>query len=557
MMTMSSINDLENHESYIMPQQVNSLPTKRLFDYRHSKLKESTKLPHEFHILGSTYYQPESPQSDEFDTDDTLDPEVLFKVKFIGVNYEKDFELLKNQRFGSKTSVVPGNKIIGKIVSPTNSQNFYLPWQLPYNDNSKYLVFPYSNCLIQNEHDYCANCNHLHKLNVGPLTSHNYFQYKRYGCLRNWEFGYNIDGGLQDYMKIKKPHESLIRIPDNISLHDCCFSLEIMLPFYSFLKDNFIDLSIKLEGRSLVVLNDVSKEINDVLMVLKLLKIDQRLFWFIDPEKIREVQVYESSKYYYSSRFNHVFLFNTSSTSVLFGLDGAISTGLESTKSRYNFAFFDQYDPNCATKYKSINDSHPDKTIHHFRLSYKDKLYLMELMHFIADLNTKNKSEGSNSSVSNVPSETAMEERPQHPPQPRPSVTSINTSTTTFSNASIHLNSTKSSSSSVHLPRQLGKKIAKNLRFRDEDSVIDVEFQSSKKESNHYSWLYYDKDFDLCNDYECSDEEDDDEDSSNSNRQVFHSVKQMNRLIRSSKFSRVCYANKSNKTVKINAFIFA
>lgn len=554
---MSPLNDFVIHESYVLPQQINSLPTKRLFDHRHAKLKESTKLPHEFHL-------PSSPESRQLEGTEPVDPtsEVIFKVKFIGVNYDKDFELLKNGK-ACKINVVPGNKIIGKIVSPTN---------LADKETSKFLVFPYSTCLIQKDGDYCANCSHLHKHDVQALSPDNYFQYRRFKCLRNWEFGYNIDGGLQDYMKIKKPLESLIEIPENISLHDCCFALEIMLPFYSFLKDNFVNASyssMKIEGRSLVILNDVSKEINDILIVLKLLNIDQKSFWFIDPKKIKKLQQGNSSEseFDYNSKFSHVFLFNTQSTSVLFGLGAMISAGLESTKSRYNLVFFDQYDPNCIAKYRDLNEDHSDKAIHHQRLSYKDKLSLIELMQFIADLNSKNKNER----AANIPQEEAIinsspdpainDTALNHHASIRPSITSIETSATTFSNASIHLSSTKSSTSSV-IPS--AKKAAKTLRFKDEASVVDT--QSLKKEANHFSWLYYDKDFDLCNDYEYSDDEDDQDafhfvaSNQNTSRQVsnkFHSVKQMNKLIHSSKFSRVCYANKTNKPVKINAFIFA
>lgn len=552
---MSPLNDFVVHESYVFPQQINSLPTKRLFDHRHAKLKESTKLPHEFHL-------PSSPESRQFDMHSTI--EVLLKVKFIGVNYDKDFELLKNGK-ACKVNVVPGNKIIGKIVSPNTDK-----------ETSKFLVFPYSNCLIQKDGDYCANCSHLHKHDVQALTPDNYFQYRRFKCLRNWEFGYNIDGGLQDYMKIKNPHESLIEIPENISLHDCCFALEIMLPFYSFLKDNFVSTSyssMKIEGRSLVILNEVSKEINDILIVLKLLNIDQKSFWFVDPKKIKKLQQgnLSDSEFDYNSKFSHVFLFNTQSTSVSFGLGAMISAGLESTKFRYNLVFFDQYDPNCIAKYRNLNEDHSDKAIHHQRLSYKDKLSLIELMHFIADLNSKNKNERVDPETSDIPEEEAIisgssdpvisDTNVNHHASIRPSITSIETSATTFSNASIHLSSTKSSTSSV-IPS--AKKAAKTLRFKDEASIVDT--QSLKKEANHFSWLYYDKDFDLCNDYEYSDDEDDQDgfhfvaSNNNPSRQVsnnIHSVKQMNKLIHSSKFSRVCYANRTNKPVKINAFIFA
>lgn len=536
------ISDFVKHESYTIPQPVNSLPIKRLFDYRFGKLRESTKLPREFQLNNTL-----------------LDEEVILKIKMVGVNYGKDFELLKHDKFNPKINIVPGNKIIGKILNVmknSKSSDFL-------NNSHKYMVFPYSNCLIQDTNNLCLNCQHLFHNQIN-LTSANYQQYSKFKCMRRWEYGYTIDGGLQDFLKIKKPGDTLIKIPDSISLHDCVFSMEILLPFYSFLKNNFYNFQtnqLSVDGRVLIILNDISKEINDILIVLKYFNIDQKNFSFIDAGKIHELMNsdFEDEKVSYKSIFNHIFIFSLSDLNISFGLYSIISTGLESTKSRYNLVLFDQYNPNCLIKHKSLNKYHPDKLIHHYELSYQDRINLIELLSIISDLNTSSKSSPLDSLEST-----------------RPSVTSIETSASTFS---IHSDSTSntvlSRNGSQNHHQQNSKK--KQIRFREDESIIDAEpplqkekqkHQNKHKHQNHFSWLYYDKDFDLCNDYEYSDDESEDafDDlyqesfgfrNEKSNLIKMHTVRQINMHLNSNQsLSRVCYTNKSNKPVKINAFIF-
>lgn len=560
----SPLNDFFTHESYILPQPVEALPIKRLFDYKLGKLKESTKLPREFKFNVNDSSNKTVNRLSETNTNPVCD-EVIMKIKIIGINYNKDFQLLESSRLNPKLNVVPGNKIIGKITLTLNH-----PRSIPFaDDHSKYIVFPYSNCIIQQpSNGLCSNCYQLSKSVDTSINQQNYNVYKNHQCLANLEYGYTIDGGLQDYIKIKNPTDSLIKIPDNVSLHDSCFLMEIMLPFYSFLKDNFGKNNlenISIDGRILVILNNVSKEINDILIVLKHFKIDQKLFWFIDEFKIKEI-IHSNSheeKSIYTSKFNHVLVFKISDENLSFAMNGLISTGLESTKLRYTLNLFDQYNPEFLQRHKNLDRYHADKTIHHFKLSYKDKLNTWELLQIISNLNLEcQNTNNTNINNNNIPIDTDDNGKSET----RPSVTSIETTTSTFSNMSIHLNSTSNTTISIP-PNQnssMHRKPPKNLRFRDDESIIINENKLVNKIGNHYSWLSYDKDFDLGHD-QYSDDDIDDYDYPmgdeykfyQSSSKQFHTVKQMNRLIQShNSYSRVCYSNKSNKPTKINAFIF-
>lgn len=505
--------DLHTHESYVTPQPVTLLPTKRVFDWRMRCLREATKLPREFLLA-----------SDAGPRD-----EVTLKVKIVGVNYQRDFRLLQSAQ-GPRTNVVPGNKIIGRIASALRH-----PQAAPYaNSAHRYLVFPYSNCVIQRTRTaYCANCAQVADAGVASLTPASYSAHARHPCLDALEYGLSIDGGLQDYVRIKAPAQSLVRIPDNISLHDCCFALETALLVFLFVKHNV------LEGKILVVLTELSRELNDVLLVLKHLRVDQAQVTILDVQKVRDIAALADAANY-RAKFNHALLVDVSDDSVAFADGAVISTGLESTKLRYNMVFFDQYNPDSMAKNASLHLRRTDRTVHHFKLSFKDRLHAEELLQVIADLNLRLKEE------------TALNG------ENRPSVTSIESAASTFSNGSIHLGSTSTTTPSLTKSRPA--KGQKALRFRDDESIISPE--PPKRLQTHYSWLWYEKDFDLCNDYDCSDDEDpygqENESDPARPRKRTHSVKHMNRILHyDERMSRVCYANKGSRPVKINAFIFA
>lgn len=477
----SPINDLAKHESYLVPPDVNLLPTKRVFDPRIARLRETTKLPKDFVAH---------------------DSDVLLKVKIVGVNYKKDFLLLHD-----KPPVVPGNKVIGKIISGS------------FPPSHKYLVYPYLTCMVHNPSRPCVNCAHLMANDVPPLSLQSYSVYRKLPCLQTWEYGVTLDGGLQDVMKVRGPTEALVKIPDNVSLHDCCFLSEVMLPLYSVIKDTLLHLHhVEDKTRVLVVLNDVTKEINDVLIVLKNFHIDQKHYWFIDPTKIAQLLPLERANY--KSKFHHVLLFACSDQAVTFGMASSISTGLESTRLRYNIFLFNQYDPESQAKNKYLQSNHTDKTIHHFKLTFADRQNALELLNILSELNRID-----------LPL----------PPGQRPSVTSIE-SASTFSNTLVTSASTSTTNVSAKTHNSAGRKPPKALRFRDDESIID-----DQKKQSYYSWLHFDKDFDLCNDYDLSDDDEDDR---------THTVRDINANLVDPRYSRVCYANKANKPVKINAFIF-
>ena len=500
----------------IIPQKVTALPTKRLFDPISRKLREVTKLPKELEMTAN---------------------EVILRVRMVGINFQTDlkYDSRKDTIHDESLpkSIVPCGRIIGKVVSNYEDQT------------SKYVVFPYSNCIIQNitSQAICHNCQYRKNHLVTKLSSSSYNYYKQYPCTLNLTYGYTLDGGLQDYMKIRNPRESLSKIPNNMSIHDCCFFMDIMLPFYSFLKDNFEaeksdnpanttenGSSLVVVGKILIILNSISKDVNEVLIVIKHFNLDQRNISFIDEKKLDKLS--ENDRINYKGKFSQVFVFKVTEEIVKFVDFCSISSGLESTKSRYNIVFFDDNSFNS----KHLNRFHNDKTYHQYKLSYKDKLNAEDLLGIVSNLNLHIKRSPSSSSLnSRAPKKESRSKK-----ETRPSVASLETTASTFSSTNLSFQSDASSTTSS----KSNTTVSKNLRFRENDSIIE---NSKKDPQNHYSWLLYDKDYDLCNEFEHSDDED-------LNKKV-HSVREINRILRNPKdLSRVCYTIKSAKS-KLNALV--
>ncbi|ODV81397.1 uncharacterized protein CANTADRAFT_3510 [Suhomyces tanzawaensis NRRL Y-17324] len=534
MPAITSVREIQN-DSFIISE-ANALPTKRLFDFNSFKLRESTKL------------------AKEFELSNTINNELIFKVKMVGVNYQTDFQTLKRIQHLSHaqppaeavSALVPGNKIIGKIHATTTHPSLNSFKESSASLNAKYLLFPYTNCINQNRSSMCTNCQKLVEL---PLSYKSYKFHHKYPCKENLIYGTTIDGGLQDFLKVPNPDQTLIRIPLYVSLHDSCFILDIMLPFYSFIKDNLMD---NIAGKTvssddanfggiLIVLNDISKEINDILIVIKHFQIDQKSVSFLDRRKIEKMP--EAERLNYKGKFSQVFLFHISDETIKFATYSCNSPGLESTKSRYNIVLFDQHNPESLGRNKFLNKLHNDKTFHQFKLSYKDRINAEELLKIISSLNRKLKK--------SEPKECSSLTLNDHPN--RPSIGSIESNGSTFSG---HTSAHSDSTSSTTVSSKAEEKPVKNLRFRDEESIIDEStIRKVQSSPRHYSWLWYDKDYDLCNEYEQSDDEEDPYRDSFSKKN--HSVKQVNRLIKNPKhLTRVCYANRS-KPIKLNALVFS
>ncbi|CAK7897137.1 hypothetical protein CAAN1_27S00474 [[Candida] anglica] len=470
------------------------------------------------------------------------DHEAILKIKMAGISFNRDFELFKLSNFPGR-QVVPGNKIVGRLQQCSD----------PSMSSGKYLLFPYSNCLSQRSPQPCENCTKLKRDGLEELSSLTYRAHSDFPCLYTWEYGLSLDGGLQDFVKIRSPRSSLIRVGNAISLHDCCFLMDLALPLFSYFRDIFDGYGgngavPSSSSKLLIVLNDTEKEANDILVVLKHFQVTPSRVKIVDSALLSKLT--ESDKRVaYKSKFNHAFVFNVSDAAVELATL-SVSTGLQSTRSRYSVVLFDQYNPHSLLKNKDLDKQFPDFTVQHFRMSYKDRLNAEEIIDVISQMNIDAR-EGiqvsSPSSTSTSVSGTTTPPPPHPHPHPtsttpgRPSVTSIDTTTSTYSSSSLHSNST--SYSSVSNPTRSGARV-KVLRFRDEDSIIDKPIQS--KPIKTYSWLWYERDFNLCDENEHSDDDND----------WCNSVRQINRLIRSpNHISRVCYT-KRTKQKHINALLF-
>lgn len=313
---------------------VNELPVKRLYHPKLGVVRELPKLRRDFELDASV-------------------PLCILKIKLTGVNFKTDFACIK-------TPTVPALKFIGKVYASSG---------VTLDTSQKYLVFPFSTCLLQNAPDLCQNCRHL--ANVKLLNQLSIDKFEQYPCLKSWTYGVDIDGGLQDYITIKNPEEALLPVPSGISLHDACFMFERSLPLYSVLKR----VKIPSSERVLMVLGSIDREINDVLVVLNHLGLDQRQFVFMDRHSIGELK--GEQRELYRNRFTHMLVFDISSTLLRFS-----SLALSSDKKTRVF-LFDQMTPIDLNKYFG------DKPygLHRVRLAHHHKADAMDLMRIIADMN--------------------------------------------------------------------------------------------------------------------------------------------------------------------------
>ena len=204
--------------------------------------------------------------------------------------------------------------------------------------------------------------------------------------------------------------------------------------------------------------------------------------------------------------------------------------GLPSSKSRFHVVWFDQYAHLEASKLRKRSEMLTDKTFHHIRVGHKDFVHAQDLLSMLSSFNILRQS----TTTSNLEDSSDT----------RPSVSSLETSLTTFSNQSLHLGSSSTTSFSLQKYNEVVKN-GKFLRFRDEDSIINSEREIR---SSHVSWLWYDKDIDFCRDCEF-------EDFGTST----HNIKDVNSLMMDSDAQpkRICYFNKPSKTANLNAFVLS
>ncbi|EMG47842.1 hypothetical protein SBY92_005037 [Candida maltosa Xu316] len=284
------------------------LPIKRIYNPITHEFIQTIRLPHEI-------------------TEPTNNSETVnIKIKICGINYLSDFTHTNNN------SVIPGKRVIGKLA------------QLP---NVKFLVYPYTNCQIE-------NLNHDHNHHYCPLT-----------------IGENIHGGLQDTLQVSK--RLLIPIPGNVSLHDVCFVFDILLPFFKYSQ------YIKPE-KTIIILNDVEKEMNEVLIVLRHLNIQSNKIVLVDGNSIDDK---------YLGKFDVVYCFNNKLLNL--AKKYCVSTGLESTKS--NFLVF------STTPIHGMSD----RTNRVMRLTYDDKPLCLTVLRILSVLNKKKEVSSPSSSSSQSP----------------------------------------------------------------------------------------------------------------------------------------------------------
>ncbi|KAK6198728.1 uncharacterized protein RJT21DRAFT_87884 [Scheffersomyces amazonensis] len=560
---ISNIDDTELLESFVLPQGINSLPVKRIYNSRTQRLRELVKLTQDLQCSAN---------------------EILLKVKLVGINYHQDFNISNqvasipipssnhlipthahannNPHFIPKSSsIVPGFRILGKIQEPTLTTKASSSTS---GNSQKYILFPFSNCILQNERQLCHQCKFLITKGGSILNSQTYSLHSRHQCLKNFVHGYTIDGGLQDYIKVKDPENTLVKVPSNVSLHDALFVFDIMLPFYSFVKYH---LNVLISGKVLVILNDITKELNDILIILSHFNVDQANVSILDSKMINSYNANEETNHH---KFDQIFIFDESVTNnkknantnaiVNFLKSHSPSSGLESTKSRYNIVLFNnQYHVSTTYPQQSlnylVNNNNNDKTFHQFKLSYKDKIHLEEVLLILSNLNTTFKSSSNPNSIAS-PSSI----------KPRISIDSISSSIS--SNSQSSANSFASSTMSFH--ESHAHLIDKSSSSSSSPSA------SSARSSSTQHWIHCDYDFDLIkhDDVVSDDEENadyDDDDTTMLGIEEFigipkrslikksHSIKEMNKLIRTTppnSLTRVCYNVKSNKPTKLNAFVF-
>lgn len=268
------------------------LPIKRLYNPLKEQLIQLIKLPNDFN-------SKKKPNANNTNN------EILVRIKMCGINYLSDFKssAINNSVIHKlRKPIVPGMRIICKIDSIKNI---------------KFLIFPFTTCQLENIH------NHPHHVRQQPLSNkvdsnNNTIANNSNSSIKNncdLIYGKDIDGGLQTHLSV--PKSLLIPIPYNISLHDVCFIFDILLPFYKFFQ--FVK-----PGKTIILLNDIKKELNEVLLILKIFNINFNSIIIIDGNSLSPR---------FNNKFETVYCFNRNLKHE--AINYCISTGLQATRSKY------------------------------------------------------------------------------------------------------------------------------------------------------------------------------------------------------------------------------
>lgn len=344
-----------------------SFPVKRVFDIQLLKLKEAIKFPREIEV--------------------GEDKETLFMPTVVGVDYRKDFELFKIRSYNTPKSFVPGNKAVGEVIATSRRS--------PLSTGEKYLLFPYSICLYQDVKP-CVHCQYLQHKRIRMLDYTTLNVFKNHRCLNHLEYGVNVDGCLQDYMKLKDGLSSLIQIPKNVNLNDACFMFDILLPLYLYLMDHFVSKSAgsagndntltKLEGKLLILIRDFSEDINDVHLVLDVLSISRSSVTIMDDRMLRTMEPHEKSEL--CNKFDYMFLISVSAVARGFAeLCCKMRSNATKQADELNIIVFNQHCPDDSLNSKAFESNRNKIKSFEYRLKYTDKLHAISLLDKLSRLN--------------------------------------------------------------------------------------------------------------------------------------------------------------------------
>ncbi|WLF77955.1 hypothetical protein PVL30_001678 [Lodderomyces elongisporus] len=436
------------------------IPTKRVYDSKNNRILNVIRHLHEDNGIKANEDANENLEPANIDS---AKWKVHVCVKICALSYPQDFPKSNKHQIG----VIPGKRMIVK----------------KFDESQIYLVFPYTNCKVERveQHRYKEE-NRCHRQNQNQNQNQCRSQCQCQ-CQCNLIYGEDLDGGLQSSIYV--PRDLLIPIPTGVSLHDVCFIWDILLPFYihfQHAKNNFSSICI--------ILNNVEREVNEILLVLNHFNYDQGKITITDFTKRRPSML---------GKYDCVFCFNPHQ--LTFAESYCKSTGLESIRNRY-----------CIFIDSPIPSTHStDKTYVSMRLTYEDQPKCTDLLNILADINTnlvqqqENKGDignfHDNSSTNkstakslNGPDKNTGQNTGGNTGENTGQNTGQNTGENTFDTVSLKSSfaSTNSSDGSSEIDferKKMMKSTGKNGNNEDKEDKKD---KSHKK--RHYTWLWCDED---------------------------------------------------------------
>lgn len=459
------MNDLLTHTLYVAKREVDLLPLRRVLTSS-GKLRESVILLNEL-----------SPANHS----------LVLRVKYVAVDFTRDFD--------GNDGIVPGTRFVGRIPlrhEIVDGTTWFRP-------QDKFLVFPYSACWLQNNMVGCNNCKATRGADLGAYKTH-----RRTPCTCGLVYGKLLHGGLQDYIRVLSPAHSLVKIPELVSVHDCCFLFDISLPFLSFCIDVLAPLLKDAPiGRVLVFLDDMRTQSNDCLLVIQHLQLDQLVFTLTDLRTLMENPELVSK---YRDKFPHVLVFAAAEGAQEKAVQFGMGTGLTPETSRLTLALFRHQQLICTCP--------DDRKLYKPVLSYKDKFLLEALLETLDMLNQNG---------TGVDTEL-------HPEDP------IQRMQTVESSGTPSLNDTS----------YIDQSVVKAVSETGASKRASVQLLSPRSKP-HVSWLHCDRDFRLCLDDSCV----------HTLQSKCHHTRDLNEMIgANSKLRRAFYTHRLACHVKLNAFIF-